>query len=326
MVSVASVVGTAALPIAGATTQVYLSGGVDAATADADVAAALAAFTSSYGPGQVSYPGGYSSVVYGDLANHANSYNRIAVLDTNPTHTTASALVADAQAVQTAVTDASRTSLFGPWLVAPGSTGSYFGAYPRSVAPCALAAAKMASVSYAGDADTAAAGVKNGAASYVTGVAVDFNSTDRATLNNAGVNVIRNVSTYGVVAVYGFNTLSLDANFTQLNYSRFRMQIINDLDAIAEKYVFAEIDGTGKVFSAFAGDISGVLQGYYMRGSLYGANATNAFSVDVGSTVNTPATIAAGQLNANVAVVMSPAAEFVTINVSKYLASSPLAA
>jgi hypothetical protein len=57
---------------------------------------------------------------------------------------------------------------------------------------------------------------------------------------------------------------------------------------------------------------------YYQNGSLYGATASQAYNVNTGPSVNTLVTIAAGQINANIAVKLSPFAETVNINITKY--------
>jgi len=102
------------------------------------------------------------------------------------------------------------------------------------------------------------------------------------------------------------------------------MQVIKDFDNIAESFVFQEIDGKGHIFSALNGALSGQCQAYWTRKSIYGDSPANAFSVNVGPQVNTPATIAAGQINAAVNLRMSPFGELVTVNVTKYAVTSPL--
>jgi phage tail sheath protein FI len=104
------------------------------------------------------------------------------------------------------------------------------------------------------------------------------------------------------------------------------MQITRDLDSIGESFVFDEIDGKGQLFSFFNGAITGQLNDYWSRGSLYGLSADEAFFVDTGESVNTPSTIANGQIIASVGVKMSPQAEFVTINITKYSVAANLPA
>jgi hypothetical protein len=54
-----------------------------------------------------------------------------------------------------------------------------------------------------------------------------------------------------------------------------------------------------------------------VAGSLYGDTADEAFSVNVGTQVNTPETIAEGVLKAVISLKMSPAAERVQIEIVK---------
>lgn len=320
LVTVSAQAGSSALPSANSTTSIYFTSGADAATADSDTPAALAAFVDTYGPGQVSYPGAYSATVWANLTNHASANNRIAVLDVNPART-ATQLATDVNTLQASGADVTRAGIFGPWLIVPGTSAAYFN---RTVAPSALAAAKMSVNDQSNDCNVPAAGLTNGAARYASNVAVTYSASDRALLNNNGVNVIRLVPTTNTIAVYGFRTASFDPNWTYLNNSRMRMQLIYAFDRVAETYVFSQIDGRGQIFARFGGALAGVCQNYWMRGSLYGATSNAAFSVNTGKTVNTPATIAAGQLNAQVSLKMSPFAEYVTVNVTKYLSNAAL--
>ena len=125
------------------------------------------------------------------------------------------------------------------------------------------------------------------------------------------------------MTLYGYRSTSLDPNWTYLNNVRFRMQVENDFDKIGEQFMFNEIDGQGHLFSRFNAALSGRCQTYWTNGSLYGATPTQAFQVNTGPQVNTPNTIAAGQINAQVLLHMSQFGEFVTINVIKYLVNSP---
>ena len=56
---------------------------------------------------------------------------------------------------------------------------------------------------------------------------------------------------------------------------------------------------------------------FYESGALYGETAEDAFEVNVGQQVNTPETIAAGELHAVLEVRMSPFAEKVVIEIVK---------
>jgi hypothetical protein len=319
--------GTSVLPVSGSLVNVTLTGGTDVATADGDSTAALAVFNDSFGVGQVSFPGNTSSTIYQNLTNHAATFNRIAVLDGANT-ATAATLTGAVATLQTSVNDASYASMFAPWIIVPGTVNSNpiqpGIALNRVVPPSSLAASNMAANDQSNDCNNPAAGITGGNSVYAIGLSQTYNATDRATLNNGGVNVIRNVPGVNTIAIYGFRTTAIDPNWVYLNNTRFRMQVIRDFDLIGESFMFREIDGKGQVFSTFNGALAGQCQAYWTRKSIYGATPDAAFSVNTGPQVNNPVTIAAGQINAAVNLKMSPFGEFVTVNVTKYLVNAPL--
>ena len=331
LVTAASAVGTSTLPTSSAAPLiVYMTGGTDVAVADADVTTALAAITESYGPGQVSYPGNTNAAVYVSLANHAAANNRVALLDA-PNSATATTLVSTVTTFQGNgnVTDPSYAAFFGPWLLTPGTvntnsspTNPY--AFTRTVAPVALAAAKISQNDAGHDANVPAAGLANGAANYVTGLTQTYSSADRGTLNAAGVNVVRNVPNVGTICIYGFRSAAVNPGWIYFSNVRFRMQVVSQFDSIAEGFVFQEIDGKGQLFGKLNGALAAQCQAYWLRGSLYGPTAGSAFVVNTGPTVNTPATVQAGQINAVVSLKMSPFGEFVNISVAKYAVTATL--
>lgn len=323
--------GTSVLPSSGSSVSVYLTGGTDVAPADSDIDAALAAFADTLGPGQVSYPGSTTTLTYSKLTAHAKSFNRVAFLDAVDgagTDNSASIATAVATLQGTSGIDASYAAMFAPWLVVPGLTNANASTagvvFSRTVAPSALAAARCSANDRANDCNVPAAGQGAGSSTYAINITVPYSATARATLNNAGVSVIRNVPNIGQIVLYGFRSCSSDPNWVYLNNVRMRMQMVRDFDVIGEQFVFNEIDGKGQVFAQFGGAIAGRCQTYYSRGSLYGATAGDAYIVNVGPQVNTNSTIAAGQMNANVSVRLSPFGEFVNINLTKYTTTASL--
>jgi hypothetical protein len=321
----------------GTTTSVYLTGGRDTQDAtpvllptDADYATALAALTDSYGPGQVSAPGVTSDTTHKNLLNHAQSLGRVALMDAvDSTDANYANLTAAVTAIQPggsqAATDASYGAIFAPWVIVPGiasPSSTTAQVFNRTVPPSCVVAANIAASDQKNDCNVPAAGIVNGSSSYAIGLTQSYSSANRATLNNKGVNLIRNIN--GTIAVYGFRSTSADPNWAYFNNVRFRMQIVRDFDVLAENFVFQEIDGRGQIFSLLGGALAGQCQNYWLRKSIYGANPEDAFSVNVGPQVNTPATIAAGQINAQVNLRMAPFGELVNIQVTKYLVSAPL--
>lgn len=273
----------------------------------ADWDTALALFTKDLGPGQVLAPGRTTDPIYEALADHAEATNRVALLDGADTATLATLTTAAA-----GITDSRRAALFAPWYIAPGVAGGS----ERTIPPSAVLAGLIArSDANTGNPNQAAAGI-NGQARYVTGVTHSWADSDREDLNDAGVNVGRNIR--GAIQNYGFRTLAnavTDEAWVQLSKARTHMAIIARGEAIAERYVFAQIDGKGLKASEYQGELTGMLLGFYNLGALYGDTPEEAFLVDVGSEVNTPERIADGELRAVLAVRTSPFAELVTLEV-----------
>lgn len=268
---------------------------------------ALALFTKALGPGQVLAPGRTTDAQYEALADHAEANNRIALLDGADTATAATLTTAAA-----GIDDSRRAALFAPWYTAPGVAGGS----ERTIPPSAVMAGLIArSDAVNGNPNLAVAGV-NGEARYATGVTQTWLDADRETLNEAGVNVGRNIR--GVIQNYGYRTLanpSTDEHWVQLSKARTHMAIIARGDAIAERYVFSQIDGKGLKASEFEGELAGMLLEYYSLGALYGDTPEEAFDVNTGPQVNTPERIADGELRAVLAVRTSPFAELVTLEV-----------
>lgn len=302
-----------------------MSGGADdnSNASDTQFTAALAIFTPEMGPGQVSAPGRTTTATYTALLNHAQTTNRVALLDA-VNGATASATITAATAAQSSATDPSYGTMLAPWITWPGiATGSPVPSWPRQIPPSAAAAALMSANDAANDANVAAAG-DNGIVVQALGTTQSFVDSDRAGLNGAGVSLFRVVN--GAVKLYGYQSLATDPRWQDLANVRFRMQLVHDAEIIGDSFYGSQIDGQGKVISAFNGALVGSLSGYYAKGSLYGATPAEAFTVDTGPTVNTPQTITARQLNAIESVVMSPSAESVQITITKYLADQTIPA
>lgn len=285
-----------------------------------EVQAALDLFTADLGPGQIAYPGATDSASQLALAAHAASRNRVAILDGTDT-ATASTINAQAAAVRAAGNGRS-AGLFAPWATIPGITPGTERTVPYSAVQCGLiarsdGATKNPNVAVAGD---------NGTARYVTGLSqASWSDTDREALNDGGVNValVKN----GAVKTYGNRTCAnqtLESNWLQIANARLAMFIASKAEAIAESYLFAQLDGRGIKVGEFAGDLQGLLLPLYQLGALYGDTPADAFAVDTGEGVNPPASLADGILSAQISVRMSPAAERVEINITKVAAKETI--
>jgi hypothetical protein len=308
-------------------TATSLTGGADdlANVVEDTWTAALDVFPPDLGPGQVSAPGRTTDAAHQALVTHAAGHNRIAVLDA-PDVSDVSTLVTAAGAAITGGLDGSRGALVAPWVKIPGvPTANGLPAAPRIAPPSALAAARIAATDVStGNPNTAAAGVVAGASSYAIGVTQTFTDAARGDLNEAGVIVIRNIAS--VVQVYGFRSLSpLSPDYKQLNWSRLRMAIQNEGQAIADNIAqFADIDAKGQLLGRLNGHLAGMLQRYWQIGALYGNSASEAFQVDTSSAVNTVETAAQGKVLAVLRIKRSAVSEFTEISIINVPLTDPL--
>jgi hypothetical protein len=256
--------------------------------------------------------------------NHALSFSRWALLDgENLPDSAVSTVLSDASTVQENCIDPSYGfTLLGYPIYQGVPTQTQTPAYPRVVSPSGPVAGSMAALASAGNnADVAAAG-NNGILSHAIGVSFAYSDAHRGTLDAAGVAVIRQYN--GLVQLYGYTSMSQDPNWVDAGNGRLRMQIIGGVRAIGDSYAFADIDAAGKIASAFGGQISAYLDVLYHQGALFGGTAADAFSVNVGPNVNTPATAQLRELIADVAVRMSPTSDQVIINVTRYPVTAAL--
>jgi hypothetical protein len=294
---------------------VALTGGVqDLGNVDEeDYAEALDYFTSSLGPGQVLAPGADAAPIHLALLTHASTHNRVALLDA-PNSTVVGTLEA---AAQSARDDGEVTygAMFASYVKVPGFASGTARTVPYSAVQAGLEARRDRL-----DSQNVPAAGRRWPSAYATSLVVDFSDEDRETLLLAGVNTARNVG--GVIETYAYRSLAdpdvaSSANWLQLNYIRLRMAITAKGEDVGESYVFAQLDGKGQKLSEFGSAIAGMLLGFYVLGSLYGSTPDEAFRVDTGPSINTPETIAAGELHCVAAVRMSPHAELVVIEFVK---------
>lgn len=281
---------------------------------------ALDRLTKDLGPGQVFSATFQSAEDGAALLAHAAAANRVALL--SPADGAASALVAQGEALQLDA-NARYGALFGPSAVIPGVAAGT----TRTVPYAAVEAGIISRNDVAFAAGQPAAGI-NGQSVFALDLTTRYTDQEYQDLNEAGVNMARVI--FNGVRTYGYRSLvdptGGQAMWLDFGHARLNMGIVAAAEAIAERYVFSQLDGRRRTISSFGGDLRAMLVPYYERGSLYGDTADEAFWVDVGYTVNTDATIAAGELHAVIEVRMSPFAELVVIEIVKVATTEAIAA
>lgn len=318
---ITAIVGPGALPVTLAATA--MGGGTDNrnTASISNWQTAVNAFGPTLGPGQVWAPGQTNTVLPGIwslLGTHAQANNRVGICDMDdgqPAATLTSEM--------SAVANSAVAPYLGFWAGSRLIPGTVPGV-SRTVAPSSVIAALCARVDQTGNQNIAGAGLNYALAyasspsSFVTGSPRDtYSANDLDTLNGSGINTFQVAN--GVPCNYGFVSAELssqDTIYWQFNHSRLRMALIAQSQILGQQFMFSQIDGQGMDQAAFANALQGMLQGYYTAGALYGATAAQAYSVDTGSDINTPTTIAQGDLNAALTVSFSYFAQSVNININ----------
>jgi hypothetical protein len=310
-------------PVAG--TYSLASGTLDSAgITDTQWLAALDRFTSDLGPGQVFAPGRTTSAGHIQIANHALANNRIAVLDGADTAVAATLIAMPAAVIDSGARRSRFSGIFAPWLNITGLTGGTFRVVPPSPAVAGLMARNDAAGRSPNDPSAGERGIFNS----VLSLTQSYIDADREALNTAGVNIIRDI--FGTRKVYGYRTTAdpvNDARWVGLGNSRLHRAVAALAYAVGERFIFRQIDGQGRLFNEFGGSLIGeVCMPFFLAGSLYGESPQEAFSVNVGPTVNTTATIEANEIHAVITLRMSPFGEEVTIEIVKLLVSETITA
>jgi len=290
-----------------------------AATADAaGVEPALELFTYELGPGQVCAPGLSDPTVHDALLDHVNTTHRCALLDSAGGDATALSAEVAALSGKPGVRFA---ALLAPKISYPqADTGA-----PVDIPYSGVQAGLIARNDLLANPNQPAAG-NNGVSRLALGLAEDYTDAERETLNEAGVTLAKMV--YGDVRTYGARTAAGpdDENWLWFANSRVVMAITHHADAIAQTYLFRQIDGRRQLFAAFEAELRGMLLDYYKINALFGETPADAFSVDTGAQVNTIDTIKAGEVHAVIRVKTSPSAEWVRIEIVKVPLEVPIAA
>jgi uncharacterized protein len=305
-------------PLAAA--NVALAGGDDgAAPLEGDMTAALDAFEHGYGPGQVLMPGDNSAAAHSALLAHADTQRRCVLLDADDTDD-ALALIADVESLYD-TPGVRYTSLWAPWAVYASETPPATVSVPYS----AVEAGIIARVDRAGNPNAPAAGA-DGIARLAIDLTQKYSDADRQTMNEAGIDLAKIVNDQ--VRSYGYRTAAgpAEANWLWFGNSRTLMAIAWECEAVAETYVLKQIDGRGQIFSRLNKDLRGVCARYFDMGALFGASASEAFDVVTDPSVNTVDTIKAGEIHAVIKVKVSPAAEWVVIEIVKVPVDRPVSA
>jgi hypothetical protein len=264
------------------------------------------------GPGQLTAPGKTSLGQHEAVLRGADFGNRVAYLDADPAADEAE-LTAHVKQLRTLEVDRCG-GLFAPRAVIPGLAVNTRRIVPWSGIQAGLTAHRDTF----GNIAQPAAG-RFGISRAAFDLEREYDDDARERLMLAGVNTARVVQQS--VRAYGFRSLvdpeGPRRSWLQLSGVRTAMAIKAEGDAEAENYVFAVLDGRLRKIAEFGGALSGICLRYWQNDALFGLTSEDAFRVNVGDAVNTPETIADGQLRAVLLLKVAPFAEFVEVQIVK---------
>lgn len=299
-----------------ATAATALSAGADdrAAVTGPDYVAALDRFTPGLGAGAVAIPGQSADTVGAGLIAHATDRRRLALLAP-----AAGSSIAQATASATALratTGAENAGMFYPHVLVPDGAGG-----TRTISPEGYVAGVRARAVRTEGPWRAAAG-EISAARFVAGPATPLTADEVNQLNDSRVNPLRTIA--GSTRVYGWRSLSTDSvNYLHLSGADVLNVVAARAQVALEQFVFRTVDARGHLFSDIEGEVIGILEPMRAAGGLYEriddeGNVTDpGYSVDTGPSVNTPAQLAAGEVNVAVAIRVSPIGELIRLNITK---------
>lgn len=271
------------------------------------------------GTGQVLIPGYSGAANNAALIAHAESYNRMALLDSVLTDTPSSVI---------ASTDLNRSSfaaMYYPWVELQSLDGS---AAKKFYPPSIFAAGACAQVDRTIGTHKAPANIKVPLALDVErnsdGTSV-INDGVRELLNAKQINVIAPLQGEGI-KIYGARVL-YPAGETRIRFvhERRMLNLIYYVAKIGYAWaVFAVVDGQGRLFRDLKAAGQTFLRNLYRDGALYGATEKDAFVVVADVTNNPPDELEQGRVHVQLGVKLAPTAEIIFINIDNVPLSQDL--
>ena len=334
-ISVVDVEGTTTVPgnVPVALAATVLATGVDGTAAtDAQVLAALPLLNNIFGPLVLNLPGNSDASAIAGAESYAQTRgipeDTFVVIDPPVGTQATSALavtaitgcVAAGQAPTgsyflqgTGSTDCA--AVYWPWLLINDPASNISGAV-RLVPPGGAVVGMITKTDRVAGCWKSPAGVRVGALQGVVGLQYNPTNGDLDNLNFNNVNAIKPVQGSGLV-VFGGRTLS---PLTQSRYVNVR-RLMSYIECTVQQSLQAALfEGNDAVlWAATAVVVDTFLAGLFASGAFAGGTAATAYFVTCDSTVNTPATVAAGQLICVVGVAPITPAEFIILQISQWL-------
>jgi hypothetical protein len=208
-------------------------------------------------------------------------------------------------------------SLYAPWLNIPDPISSTPGA-TRKLPPGGAVLGLYSQTDARFGVQKSPAGVTI-PVQRVASTELPFQNSNLDTLNTNGVNIIRNVSSYGV-CVMGARTLLTNVPNRYVSIQRTLMSITRNLEEITQIAIFENNNST--LWATLSAIVTQYLQGIWQQGVLQGDTADQAYFVECDSGNNTPTSIASGEVHIQVGLALNSPAEFIVIDINQMASSS----
>lgn len=287
----------------------------------ADHVTALDLFLDSLGTGAVALPdvetaSGTSTYTSSEaLIDHANTYNRIAIIHGAIDDTTTD-IKSKAESLQ-GNASAEHGAIYFPWVDVPSSIPGI----TRRIPPDGYVAAKRALAHNQTGPHIAPAGLIS-VGQFVTGTALDINKTDGDDLDENFVNAIRIIQ--NGVRIYGARSLSSDdENFRYITTQDIVNSVVVGCQGSLEDLVFTPVDGRNEIFALIESRLVTVCSNMRDLGALYQAFDANGKKIDSGFTVRCDASLnpvtqlAGGTVKAKVGIRTSSIGDKIEVEITK---------
>lgn len=311
----AVVVDESLIPDAISATQLSAGDADESSVNDAAFASSLAVFNDALGTGAVACADSSTSTMAASLVEHANAYNRIALLYTTETATAANAITF-ANAITTA-DNSEHAAMYFPWVEVPTTVPGV----TRFIPPVGYVAGKRAVAHNQTGPHLPAAGLVS-SSRFVVGLRSDVNNVVGNELDENSVNALRIIQ--NTVRIYGARSCSSDTdNFRYITQQDVVNSIVSECYRSLEDLVFSPIDGRNTIFANIEARLVVILASMRDLGALYpafdvnGRQIDNGYTVKCDSSINPASQLQTGLVKARVGVRVSSVGDSIEIDIVK---------
>jgi hypothetical protein len=271
-----------------------------------------------HGTGQIAIPGITTDDAHAALIAHAETYHRLALLDP-PLGSDKDDVIAIRANYGTW-----NGALYWPWVKYPDFAGS---GLHKFYPPSGFAAGACAQVDRTIGVHKAPANISVPGAvdveRYSNGQAqVDDNT--REVLNGKDICVIAPLPNEGI-KIYGARVMTDDRRVSFVHEIRLLNELYYSGKLGYQAFVFAVVDGTGRLFRDIAATGRSFLRTHWQAGAFFGKTEAEAFTVICDESNNPAEQLEQGRVHVQWGVKISPAAEQIILNIDNVPLTQDLA-